>query len=111
MVSDGSNPAFARHVLEQFRNGGADTLALFERATQAGDERTRLRCVHTLKSSSAQIGLEALAAAAQDLEQVLRAGGAPDAEAVRHLHDEHRRALEAIAVHLGDEIPTQESSG
>jgi HPt (histidine-containing phosphotransfer) domain-containing protein len=65
--------------------------------------------VHTLKSSSAQIGLEALAAVAQDLEHVLRAGGSPDVDAVRRLHDEHRRALEAIAVHLGDEIPTQES--
>jgi signal transduction histidine kinase/CheY-like chemotaxis protein/HPt (histidine-containing phosphotransfer) domain-containing protein len=111
MVSDGSNPGFARHVLEQFRKGGADTLALFERATQAGDERTRLRCVHTLKSSSAQIGLEALAAVAQDIEHVMRAGGSPDVDAVRRLHDEHSRALEAIAVHLGDEIPTQESRG
>jgi two-component system sensor histidine kinase/response regulator len=111
MVTDGSNPAFARHVLEQFRQVGADTLALFERATQTGDERTRLRCVHTLKSSSAQLGLEALAAVAQDLEHVFRTGGSPDADAVRCLHDEHRRALEAIAVHLGREIPTQESSG
>jgi signal transduction histidine kinase/CheY-like chemotaxis protein/HPt (histidine-containing phosphotransfer) domain-containing protein len=111
MVADGSNPAFVRHVLEQFQKGGADTLALFECATQAGDETTLLRCVHTLKSSSAQIGLDALAAVAQDLEHVLRAGGSPDADAVRRLHDEHRRALEAISVHLGDEIPTQESSG
>jgi len=110
MVTDGSNPGFARHVLEQFLEIGAETLALFERATQAGDERTRLRCVHTLKSSSAQIGLEALAAVAQDIEHTLRAGGQPDAGAVRRLHDEHRRALAAIAVHLGHEIPTEESS-
>jgi len=111
MVVDGSNPAFARHVLEQFRKVGADTLALFERATQTGDEKTRLRCVHTIKSSSAQIGLDALAAVAQHLEQVFRGGGSPDPDAVRRLHDEHRRALEAIAVHLEHEIPTQESSG
>ena len=112
MVADGSNPGFARHVLEQFLNVGAHTLNLFERATQTGDEKAQLRCVHTLKSSSAQIGLEALAAVAQDLELM------PCAPAVRPtpmpsavLHDEHRRALEAIAMHLGDEIPTQESSG
>ncbi len=111
MVTDGSNPGFARRVLEQFLDVGADTLALFERATQAGDDKTRLRCVHTLKSSSAQIGLDALAAVAQDLEHVMRAGGAPDLDAVRRLHDEHRRALEAIAVHLGHEIPQQESRG
>jgi signal transduction histidine kinase/CheY-like chemotaxis protein/HPt (histidine-containing phosphotransfer) domain-containing protein len=111
MVTDGSNPGFARRVLEQFCQAGADTLALFERATQAHDDKTRLRCVHTLKSSSAQIGLEALAAVAQDLERVLRGGGSPDADTVRRLHDEHRRALEAIAVHLGDEITTQESPG
>jgi HPt (histidine-containing phosphotransfer) domain-containing protein len=90
---------------------GAHTLSLFERATHAGDEKAQLRCVHTIKSSSAQIGLEALAAVAQDLEQVLRAGGSPDADAVRRLHDEHGRALQAIALHLGQEISTQERSG
>jgi signal transduction histidine kinase/CheY-like chemotaxis protein len=111
MVTDGSNPGFARQVLEQFLEVGADTLALFERATQAGDDKTRLRCVHTLKSSSAQIGLDALAAVAQDLERVMRAGGAPNPDSVRRLHDEHRRALAAIAAHLGREIPQQERSG
>jgi signal transduction histidine kinase/CheY-like chemotaxis protein/HPt (histidine-containing phosphotransfer) domain-containing protein len=111
MVADGSNPAFARHVLEQFLKIGADTLALFEHATQARDERTRLLCVHTLKSSGAQLGLEALAAVAHDLEHVLRAGGSPDADAVSRLHVEHRRAREAIAMYLGHEILQQESSG
>jgi signal transduction histidine kinase/CheY-like chemotaxis protein/HPt (histidine-containing phosphotransfer) domain-containing protein len=111
MVADGSNPGFAKQVLEQFRQVGGEMLALFARATQAGDERTRLRCVHSLKSSSVQIGLESLAVVAADLERVLRAGGQPDSDAVRRLHDEHRLALEAIALHLGNEIPTQENSG
>jgi CheY-like chemotaxis protein/HPt (histidine-containing phosphotransfer) domain-containing protein len=111
MVADGSNPGFARQILERFLEIGGDSLALFERATLAHDEKTRLRCVHTLKSSSAQIGLEALAAVAQDIEHLLRAGGSPDAAAVRRLHDEHRRALEAIATHLRNEIPPQENLG
>jgi signal transduction histidine kinase/CheY-like chemotaxis protein/HPt (histidine-containing phosphotransfer) domain-containing protein len=110
MVADGSNPEFARQVLEQFRQIGGDMFALFERATQADDQQTRLRCVHTIKSSSAQIGLEALAAVAQDLEHVLRAGGSPDANAVRRLHAEHRLALEAIAAHLEQKISRQEIS-
>ena len=111
MVIDGSNPSFATQVLEQFLDIGADTLAQFERATQAGDRRTQFRCVHTLKSSSAQIGLDAMAVVAQTLEQVLRAGGSPDADAVRQLQEEHHRARRAIAAHLGHEITTQESSG
>jgi CheY-like chemotaxis protein/HPt (histidine-containing phosphotransfer) domain-containing protein len=111
MVIDGSNPSFATHVLEQFLDIGADTLALFERATLAGDRRTQFRCVHTLKSSGAQIGLDAMAAVAQALEHVLLAGDSPDADAVRRLKDEHQRARRAIAAHLGHEITTQESSG
>ncbi len=111
MVADGSNPGFVRHVLEQFREVGGDTLAAFDRATQAGDRTTRLRCVHTLKSSCAQLGLDALAAVAGDLEQVLRAGGSPDGDSIRRLHAEHRRALAAIAAHLRNEIAPQERSG
>jgi signal transduction histidine kinase/CheY-like chemotaxis protein/HPt (histidine-containing phosphotransfer) domain-containing protein len=111
MVADGSNPGFAKQVLEQFCQVGDDMLAAFELATRAGDDKTQLSCVHTLKSSSAQVGLEALSAVAQDLECILRGGDAPDAGAVRRLHDEGRRALKAIAVHIGREIRTQEISG
>jgi two-component system sensor histidine kinase/response regulator len=111
MVADGSNPQFARQVLEQYRQVGSELLALFEQTTQTGDQKARLRCVHTIKSSSAQIGLEALAAVAEDLEHVLRAGGSPDAHAADCLHVEHRRAIEAITAHLGQESPPQEISG
>ncbi len=97
MVADGSRPEYANHVLEQFRQHSIDTLALYERAAAAGDERTRLRCMHNLKSSSAQVGCKALSAVAADLEACIHGGAAPDAESMRRLYSEHSRALEAIA--------------
>jgi signal transduction histidine kinase/DNA-binding response OmpR family regulator/HPt (histidine-containing phosphotransfer) domain-containing protein len=97
MVADGSRPEYAHDVLEQFRQHSIDTLALYERAAEAGDEKTRLRCMHNLKSSSAQVGLKALAAAAAQLEASMQNGVAPDAGGMLRLYSEHSRALEAIA--------------
>jgi HPt (histidine-containing phosphotransfer) domain-containing protein len=110
MVADGSNPNFAAYVLEQFCHSSTDTLAAYRRAADAGDERTQLRCMHTLKSLSAQVGLGALAAAAADLEHCMRRGGTPDADVCLRLHHEQRRALDAIAAHLGRDVPQEETS-
>ena len=97
MVADGSGPEYVQYVLEQFRQLSIDTLALYERAAEAGDEKTRLRCMHNLKSSSAQVGLKALAAVAGDLEGLIHRGETPDAGSMLRLYSEHSRALEAIA--------------
>jgi HPt (histidine-containing phosphotransfer) domain-containing protein len=97
MVADGSHPGFVAEVLEQFRENSTLTLDLYQSAAESGDAKTRLRCVHNLKSSSAQIGLKALAAVAEEFEVQLRRGGAPDEEGFLRLTLEHRRALEAIA--------------
>jgi HPt (histidine-containing phosphotransfer) domain-containing protein len=99
MVADGSRPEYAGEVLEQFRQHSIDTLQLYERAAEAGDEETRLRCMHNLKSSSAQVGLGALAAVAAELEACLRDGAAPDAGSMLRLYTAHSRALEAITEH------------
>jgi signal transduction histidine kinase/DNA-binding response OmpR family regulator len=96
MVADGTRPEYAGHVLEQFRQHSIDTLDLYERATEAGDAETRLRCMHNLKSSSAQVGLNALAAVAAELEACLRGGAVPDAAGMLRLYTAHSRALEAI---------------
>jgi signal transduction histidine kinase/DNA-binding response OmpR family regulator len=96
MVADGSRPEYAHYVLEQFRQQSIDMLALYERAAAADDQKTLLRCMHNLKSSSAQVGLKALAAVAADLEALIHRGAAPDAASMLRLYSEHSRALDAI---------------
>jgi signal transduction histidine kinase/DNA-binding response OmpR family regulator/HPt (histidine-containing phosphotransfer) domain-containing protein len=110
MVADGSKPEFATYILDQFRQLSSETLAAYDRAGQDGDQKTQLRCVHTIKSSSAQIGLGALAAVAGDLEQRLRGGQTADAAAALCLHYEHGRALDAIATHLGRKVSMEDNS-
>jgi len=100
MVADGSEPEFAIFVLEQYLQGSADAIDDCQRAATAGDEKTALRCVHTLKSSSAQIGAMALADLAEDVETSMRSGQQLAADGIARLRSEHRRALEAITSHL-----------
>jgi CheY-like chemotaxis protein/HPt (histidine-containing phosphotransfer) domain-containing protein len=99
MVADGSDPDFASQVLGQYRQGSRDAIDGLGRAVAEGDGASALRCVHTLKSASAQVGAEALAQAAEALESQLRAAAMPTADAMARLLAEHGRALEAIAVH------------
>jgi signal transduction histidine kinase/CheY-like chemotaxis protein/HPt (histidine-containing phosphotransfer) domain-containing protein len=110
MVADGSQPEFADYVLEQFLQSSTDVLELYGRSAAAGDEKTQLRCVHTLKSSSAQVGVLALAAIAEELEAGMRAGRAPDAAGVSRLHCAHRQALDVIAAHVGSGVTTMRSA-
>jgi signal transduction histidine kinase/DNA-binding response OmpR family regulator len=100
MVADGSEPEYAWSVLEQFAQGSTESIDLCRQAASARDDAGMLRVVHTLKSTSAQVGAMALAASAADLESVLRAGGRPDGEDWTRLHEAHRQALGAIAAHL-----------
>ena len=100
MVADGSEPEFALQVLGQYLQGSAEAIDHCERAQASGDERAALRCVHTLKSSSAQIGALALAEFAGDLEGRMRAGQPLDGSGIARLRDEHRQALDAIRAHL-----------
>jgi two-component system, sensor histidine kinase and response regulator len=100
MVADGSEPEFAVSVLEQFVQVSAETIELCRRAATAGDDETALRGVHTLKSSSAQVGALALAACAGELEGRLRGGQRLGDNDLGRLLAEHRDALRAIAEHL-----------
>jgi signal transduction histidine kinase/DNA-binding response OmpR family regulator/HPt (histidine-containing phosphotransfer) domain-containing protein len=101
MVADGSNPDFAAQMLEQFRDYSNESLDRYQRACNAGDHKMQMRCMHSLKSSSAQLGLMALAAVAAQIEAGMRQGVNPDAGNNHQLYTEHRRALEAIAAHIG----------
>jgi HPt (histidine-containing phosphotransfer) domain-containing protein len=100
MVADGSEPEYAWSVLEQFAQDSAATIDLCFRATAAADAAGLLRAVHTLKSSSAQVGALALSACAAELEHDLRAGRRLDDAGWSRLQLEHRQALRAIAAHL-----------
>jgi CheY-like chemotaxis protein len=79
------------------------------------DRDGALHGVHTLKSSSAQIGALALSAWAGELENPLRAGHRLDGESWSRLQVEHRQALLAITTYLAQarnpaEHHTQHSS-
>jgi HPt (histidine-containing phosphotransfer) domain-containing protein len=92
------------YVLEQYLQGSSDAIDGCQRAATAGDEKTALRCVHTLKSSSAQIGALALAELAEDMETSMRGGERLVEDGIARLRSEHRRALEAITSHLGRKV-------
>ena len=111
MVADGSEPEFALEVLKQFVQGSAETIKQCRQAVACDDEAGALRAVHTLKSTSAQVGAAALAAWAGDLELRLRSGERCDDETVTRLHAEHQRALQAIAGHLARHDPGLSTGG
>ena len=101
MVADGTDPDFALSVLDQFLQLSAQTMARCQHAMASGDGEATLREVHTLKSSSAQVGALALAACAAELEDRLRAGRSLAQEDRSRLQDGHQRVLQAIRAHLG----------
>jgi signal transduction histidine kinase/CheY-like chemotaxis protein/HPt (histidine-containing phosphotransfer) domain-containing protein len=100
MVADGTDPDFALSVLEQFVRLSTQAMARCRDAVVAPGGEATLRDVHTLKSSSAQVGAQALAACAAELEEQLRAGTLPTAADWSLLEDEHQRAVETIQAHL-----------
>jgi signal transduction histidine kinase/DNA-binding response OmpR family regulator/HPt (histidine-containing phosphotransfer) domain-containing protein len=100
MVADGSDPGFAAEILNDYLQGSSDVLDQCEEALAAEDAATGLRCVHTLKSMSAQVGALALGACAAELEERLRAGGALEPTALAALRAKHLEALAAILTHL-----------
>ena len=76
MVADGSQPGFAEEVRVLFATSGAECLAQIEVALDVQDVSKLLRHVHTLKSSSAQVGALELSALAAQFETALRNGEA-----------------------------------
>jgi HPt (histidine-containing phosphotransfer) domain-containing protein len=101
MVADGSQPEFAEYVIEQYLKGSTEVLGRLQAAVAAGEAPVAMRCVHTLKSSSAQVGAAALAHFAEELELRLRNGGALAAVDIARLLADHQRALATIAMHVG----------
>jgi signal transduction histidine kinase/DNA-binding response OmpR family regulator len=99
MVADGSDPGFAAQVLERYLKTGADQIDECGKAIAAGDDKTSLRCVHMLKSSSAQVGALDVAAIATEIETGARSGRRLDANDIAQLDGAFRRAVGAIHLH------------
>jgi signal transduction histidine kinase/DNA-binding response OmpR family regulator len=102
MVVDGTEPEFALAVLEQFLQDSGATVESALRAADLADREGALHAVHTLKSSSGQVGALALSAWAGELEHRLRSGHRLDGEGWSRLQVEHRQALLAITTYLAE---------
>ncbi|MEK8051759.1 response regulator [Ideonella sp. DXS22W] len=100
MVADGSDPGFMAHVLRSFLRDSSETLNRWAEALEAGDSQTALRSIHTLKSTSAQVGALALAALAAEGEARMRHGLAPETGWRARLADTQASTLQAIVQHL-----------
>jgi signal transduction histidine kinase/DNA-binding response OmpR family regulator/HPt (histidine-containing phosphotransfer) domain-containing protein len=103
MVADGSDPLFGVEVLEQFCEDGVIALQRCAAAVTRGAADTALREVHTLKSSSAQVGAMAVSALAGELEQRLRSGLPLAEHDMIRLQAAFDAATQAIGRHLGRE--------
>src|SRR5690606_27675967 len=74
MIADGSQPGYARIVLDLFLQSAPPLLDQVRQAAATGDAKKAQHAAHTLKSSSAAVGALALSACAADAEAVLREG-------------------------------------
>jgi CheY-like chemotaxis protein len=101
MVADGSDPGFATQLLHQYLQSSAALLGSCQQALAAGDRTTLQRAVHTLKSTSGQVGAAALARQAGAVETALRSGQPLADDALARLAHEQARARQAITRHLG----------
>ena len=108
MVADGSQPEMVRQVLDMFMRATEKALGEMEAALGAGDTRTYLRRIHSLKSSSAQVGALRLSREARRQEELARSSVAPDVAWGALLRVEYA-GFKAAATDIGS--PVQECAG
>ena len=94
MVADGSQPEYAGEVLAMYADSLEDALGEIEAALASGDTRALQRRMHSLKSSSAQVGALELAALAAQLEGELRAGRPAAAGWIAELRSARQRLVD-----------------
>ena len=99
MVADGSQPEFAQELLTLFNTELTTALADIEAALTEGDGAKLLRCVHTLKSSSAQVGARELAEVTGAFEDRLRRGEPPASTSFIDIRAAASRLLQAQQAH------------
>ena len=76
MVADGSDPGYVASLLAMFTDITGEALDVMQAALARDDTDVVRRCVHSLKSSAAQVGALALSAQAAEQEAAMRAGQA-----------------------------------
>jgi two-component system, sensor histidine kinase and response regulator len=91
MVADGSRPGWPDEVLDQYAGATTQLLAAVDDAFTRRDTQALLRCVHTMKSSSAAVGALALAELAERYERRLRSGQAPQPDWPVELRSQYAR--------------------
>ena len=97
MIADGTAPDFADRMLDLFVKNTASLLQEMEQASKQEDHTTLHRQAHTLKSTSATIGAQALSEKTTELERRLASGGAQAFDYLSALHqayDDFVRALD-----------------
>jgi CheY-like chemotaxis protein len=86
-------PDFVMSVIERYFDASEELERQMRDASRSGDLAALARAAHTLKSSSAQMGAERLAALSKDLEARARAGATQD---LNPLVDEVLRELQLV---------------
>jgi two-component system, sensor histidine kinase and response regulator len=97
MVADGSDPGFVARVLQMYLDGSRESVAELAAAFARGDAASAQRCLHTLHSTSAQVGALRLAGQAGRAETALRQGRPADAELVERLRHGLAEFSDAVA--------------
>jgi signal transduction histidine kinase/HPt (histidine-containing phosphotransfer) domain-containing protein/ActR/RegA family two-component response regulator len=100
MVADGSEPDFPRMLLEHYLQDSSELMDQCASALADGDQDTVLRCVHTLKSSSAEVGAVTLADLSKELETRMRTGGCFTSTDLASLQAEYQRTRSRIEGYL-----------
>ncbi len=77
----GDDLEFVDELVDTYLDDAGTQLAAMRAAAAAGDIEALVRPVHSLKSSSANVGAAALADACRRLEADARSGSVPDVEA------------------------------
>ena len=77
MVANGTHPRFVQDMQRLFLDSNAQALEDIASTWAAADATVLQRLMHSMKSSSAQVGAVELAAMARDFEHALRAGQPP----------------------------------
>ncbi len=98
LASVGGDRAFVVELIDAYLSDAPIQLGAIDEATMAGDADALVRPAHTLKSSSATLGLRRLAAAARELEMAGRSGvlDATVGEAVSAVHADWDAATAAL---------------
>jgi signal transduction histidine kinase/DNA-binding response OmpR family regulator len=104
-LQSGDGPSIVGRVISAYLASAPALLEDFAQALAGSDPEKARRAVHTLKSSSANVGATRLFAASKNIEALLRdgdLGAARDRAAL--LREELRCALEALQGHLAREV-------